>query len=221
MGSAASASPRGAGRPLASSHAEIRRAALALFRERGYASTSVELVARTVGLSRTSLYSYFPRKGDIVWLGYDQSVEAMISTLARRPDDESMNESILAALRASTVFEGSERHEVRIRWEVVNSDEDLSARAAQRVERQRIALRRFIANRLGQSEEAFTPLVMSEAIMASSLAASRAWAYGEFDGSFEMAVDAATRPVLEGFAESRNRHGPAVGDVVPSDEPVE
>ncbi|CAN5229114.1 hypothetical protein BH09ACT6_BH09ACT6_16430 [soil metagenome] len=202
-GSTGAASVRQAGRPAASTHAEIRRAALDLFRERGYAATSVELIARTVGLSRTSLYSYFPHKGDIVWFGYDQSVEAMVAMLASRPDDETMDESILAALRAATEFEGADRDEVRIRWEIVHSDHDLSARASQRVERQRAALRRFIARRLGVSEEAFTPLVMSEAIMASALAASRAWAYGEFGGSFESAVDAATRPVLRGFAEGR------------------
>jgi len=57
------------------SKARIRRAALALFRERGQAGCTLRAIAREVGVSPTALYRYYPSHdailGEIADYGFD------------------------------------------------------------------------------------------------------------------------------------------------------
>src|SRR4051812_46013561 len=61
-----------AGRPEATSHAEIEQAAFRLFGVRGFDGTTLNDIAAAVGVSRRTLFRYFRSKNDIPWGQFDR-----------------------------------------------------------------------------------------------------------------------------------------------------
>ena len=57
---------RGPGRPRQTSHEELQTLARKMFTERGYDNVSLAEIARAAGVSRTTLFSYFPAKRDLM-----------------------------------------------------------------------------------------------------------------------------------------------------------
>ena len=79
----------------------ILAATLRLIHEKGYEQVSVREIARDVNLPIASVYQYFPNKLAIVrqlWEGYTselgQLLGAELETLARMPDESSMQEVV-------------------------------------------------------------------------------------------------------------------------------
>ena len=68
--------------------AEIAEAAIALFAERGFDETTVEDIARAVGMTKRSFFRYFPTKEDAVFAGTEVLVEQVVADLEARPADE-------------------------------------------------------------------------------------------------------------------------------------
>src|SRR6478752_5661725 len=66
----------GPGRPEATSHAEIEQAAFRLFAERGFDGTTLGDIAAAVGVSRRTLFRYYPSKNDIPWGQFDRTLES-------------------------------------------------------------------------------------------------------------------------------------------------
>lgn len=71
------------GRPEATSHAAIEEAAFALFAERGFEATTIDDIARAVGVSRRTLFRYYPSKNDIPG---DSSIAPWITSAACWPN---------------------------------------------------------------------------------------------------------------------------------------
>lgn len=67
---------------------EIAAAAFALFRERGYDATTVELIAAAAGVSTRTFFRYFPTKEDVVFGDHDLAVARLRSALAEGPAGE-------------------------------------------------------------------------------------------------------------------------------------
>ena len=53
------------GRAPATTHGELSHVALALFLERGFDHTTVDDIAAAAGISRRTLFRYFPSKNDL------------------------------------------------------------------------------------------------------------------------------------------------------------
>jgi AcrR family transcriptional regulator len=68
--------------------AEIADAAMRLFMEQGFAATTVEQVAATVGMSSRSVFRYFPTKEDMVVGSMEQTGHDIAEALLARPADE-------------------------------------------------------------------------------------------------------------------------------------
>ena len=62
--------------------AEILRAALAAFRERGYHATTLDDIAERLGVRKTALYHYFPDKDAILFACHRRSLALLSSHLA-------------------------------------------------------------------------------------------------------------------------------------------
>ncbi len=60
-----------------SSRATLEDAANELFLEQGYDATSITDIARRAGVSRTSFFSYFPTKADVLWSPIDEQLTAL------------------------------------------------------------------------------------------------------------------------------------------------
>jgi AcrR family transcriptional regulator len=189
------------GRPRATTHQELLAIARGLFLERGYNATSMKSIAQAAGISRTSLFTYFRSKGDLIWGEYDQTIAALNHALATRPDNEPITEGILAALREAHDFPADEHDHVAQRWTIVDANPELHAYAAQRMREHIDLIADFIATRRGELPTAFLPRVVSEAVIAATTAAARYWA--STPNAAEPMITyivAAVRPLLAGYA---------------------
>jgi AcrR family transcriptional regulator len=61
------------GRPVEIDREHLARVALGLFFERGFDNVSAAEIATAAGVSRRSLFRYFPTKVDLVWDRFGES----------------------------------------------------------------------------------------------------------------------------------------------------
>ncbi|MFT4218029.1 MAG: helix-turn-helix domain-containing protein [Micropruina sp.] len=122
---------RSRGRPRETTHAAIRDVARALFLRQGYAATSLQQIADAAGISRTTLFHYFPAKRDLMADEFDASVTRLRDALASSGDGPivpAMAGAIAAALR----FARAEHDALALRWQIVRGDDELRADVALR-----------------------------------------------------------------------------------------
>jgi AcrR family transcriptional regulator len=89
------------GRPARIDKAEVVLAAGELFLRQGYAATTMDQVAQAAGISRKSLFLYFPSKGDLIWhraAPYVESLRLDLERYSGNPDD--LGEAVIAAVAA-------------------------------------------------------------------------------------------------------------------------
>lgn len=78
---------------------EISNAAMSLFLDRGFEQTTIADIAAATGISRRSLFRYFPTKEDIVLSDLSRQGAEITQSLRERPDDEPPWDALRAALR--------------------------------------------------------------------------------------------------------------------------
>ena len=191
--------PPGPGRPRATTPERILEIAQELFRTRGYAETSMAQIAEAAGVSRTTLFSYFSAKSDLMWRDYDQNLEALSRALERRPLDEEIATSVLACLVEVQILGPERRAVVARRWELIDKTPDLRIATAERSARYAELLAQFIALRRGESTRAFLPQVVGHAALSASVAASRCWAVSEVEEPLADWIQRALIPLLSGY----------------------
>src|ERR1700682_1008017 len=72
---------------------EVYRAALQLFREKGYHATSMQDIAAAVGLYKGSLYHYIGGKQDLLLQVFDRAMGALVADVERIAPDTSLRPS--------------------------------------------------------------------------------------------------------------------------------
>ena len=131
MSANSGAAAKGPGRPRRASRDEVRAVAIALFAKQGYAATSLAEIARAVGVSRTTLFSYFPAKRDLMWDEFDARAERMRQRLAASEHLPAMD-VIVAAILALAHYSTADRASFTARWRIVDADDELRAAVALR-----------------------------------------------------------------------------------------
>jgi AcrR family transcriptional regulator len=64
---------------------EIARAAMKLFRKRGFDAVTVAEVAEAAGVSEKTVFNYFPAKEDLVWPDGERRWDALVEAIRARP----------------------------------------------------------------------------------------------------------------------------------------
>jgi AcrR family transcriptional regulator len=113
-------------RKKARTRADLQRHALRLFRDRGYAATTVDDIAAAAEVSRSTFFRYFPNKEDVVL--FDDVDPLMAAAFAEQP----AGTPLLTALRRSFVaaFDrlAPEKRELEeVRMELVRTIPELAA----------------------------------------------------------------------------------------------
>ncbi|MET0135856.1 MAG: TetR family transcriptional regulator [Kibdelosporangium sp.] len=85
-------------RKKARTRAAILRAAFRLFREHGYATTTVEQIAEAAEVSPATFFRYFPAKEDLVALDH---FPPLLAALAAQPPGDNPVEALRGAFRAA------------------------------------------------------------------------------------------------------------------------
>ncbi|MER6936364.1 TetR/AcrR family transcriptional regulator [Nocardioides sp. NPDC127514] len=78
--------------------ADISNAAMTLFLEQGFAATTIDQIAETVGISRRSLFRYFTSKEDIAVANVTERGNAVLAALQARDTNEGPWEALRAAV---------------------------------------------------------------------------------------------------------------------------
>ncbi len=78
----------------------LRRAATDLFAAQGVEATSAEQIAEAAGVTLRTFYRHFPSKHDLLFADYDTGLQWFRKALVARPRDESVVESVRAAIFA-------------------------------------------------------------------------------------------------------------------------
>ncbi|GAA1964979.1 hypothetical protein GCM10009798_26530 [Nocardioides panacihumi] len=74
------------GRPAEIDSARLSEIAVGLFAERGYDRVSAAEIAAAAGISRRSLFRYFPTKADLVWDHFHEGLEMLSVALLEKGD---------------------------------------------------------------------------------------------------------------------------------------
>src|ERR1017187_4707792 len=79
----------------------LERAALELYRERGFEQTTVAEIAKRAGLTERTFFRYFADKREVLFAGAGQLQEFLVSALASTPESAAPIDAIAAALQAA------------------------------------------------------------------------------------------------------------------------
>src|ERR1700759_2921574 len=85
--------------PRTSRRADVRDTAARLFREYGYSSATMDLIADEVGLNKGTLYHYYPAKSAILFELLSKQVDATLELVERVPAEGSVTERLRELVR--------------------------------------------------------------------------------------------------------------------------
>jgi AcrR family transcriptional regulator len=87
------------------------RAALDLFSEQGYDSTTVAEIAERANLTKTTFFRHFPDKREVLFAGQDTHSRLLAEGIAEAPDTATPLEAVASALDAATATFTPEQRE--------------------------------------------------------------------------------------------------------------
>jgi mycofactocin system transcriptional regulator len=163
------------GRPRTTSRDEIQRAALALFEERGFEATTLDDIAAALGVSRRTLFRYYPSKNDIVWAEFSLHLAGLRERLAHASPDEPLMDVLRRAVVAFNDYGADELPELRIRMRLITSVPALQGHSMLRYRDWCEVIAEFVAARLGCRVDDHVPQVIANAALGTAMATYRHW----------------------------------------------
>lgn len=163
------------GRPAATSHAEIERAAFALFAERGFEATTLDAIAEAVGVGRRTLLRYFPSKNDICWGQFDLTLAAFHTLLADTPAHLPLWERVHRGVVAFNGFPDQAMAAHRERMRLILHTPALTAHSVLRYAQWRDVVAQFVADQTGATPTDLLPHLVGQVSLALTLSAYEQW----------------------------------------------
>ncbi|WP_210492845.1 mycofactocin system transcriptional regulator [Patulibacter sp. SYSU D01012] len=185
------------GRPRATTPLSITQASLALFDRQGYEETTVDEIARAAGISRRTLFRYFPSKHDIVWGDFSAHVARFRASL----DDAPADEPTMTVLRRCVVqfndYGPDAEAELRTRMRLITTVPALQGHAMLRHQEWCDAIAAFVAARRGGRPTDLEPTLVAQAALGVSTGTFRVWIAD--GGDLLTLLDDGFRRLAEGF----------------------
>ena len=163
------------GRPGATSHAAIERAAFHLFAERGFDDVTMGDIAAEVGVGRRTLFRYFESKNDIPWGQFDRTLHGFRQILAEMPADLPLHEAVQRGVQRFNEFPPDARPSHRDRMRLILGTPALQAHSALRYAAWRAVIAEFVAARLGLEPDDLLPRTVGHVCLAMAVSAYEAW----------------------------------------------
>jgi AcrR family transcriptional regulator len=165
-----------AGRPVglrerkkARTRAAIRQHALRLFREQGYAATTVEQIAAAADVSPATFFRYFPTKEDVV-LQDDLDIFTLAALEAQPPELGPIAAFRAAAAESFAALSPDDIARLRESTQMAHTVPELRARALDEFARTIAQMAGALASRVGRDPDDFDVRVTTGAIMGVIMA---------------------------------------------------
>lgn len=168
-----------AGRPAATSRAELERVALELFDRDGFDSTTVEQIAEAAGISRRTFFRYYASKNDLVWGEFDLGLRAMEDHLTALADEVPLLTGLADAVIRFNALPDEAVLAHRQRMSMILHVPALQAHSTLRYAAWRRIVARFAAHRLALPVEALTPQLVGHVALAAAVASYEQWLLDE------------------------------------------
>jgi TetR/AcrR family transcriptional regulator, regulator of mycofactocin system len=153
----------------------VTRTALELFAEHGFEETTVDDIADALGVSRRTLFRYFPSKNDMAWGDFDWVLARLRRCLAETGPGEPLHEALGRAVVESNRYEEDQLPELRIRMRLITGVPALQAHSTLRYAEWRAVIAEFVADRLGCRGDDLVPQTVAHAALGTSMAAFLVW----------------------------------------------
>ena len=164
-----------AGRPPATTRAQIESVAFELFARKGFDETTVEDIAAAAGIGRRTFFRYFGTKNDVVWGEFDAGLEHFRTTLDRSEPDLPWMTQLRAAVVEFNALEPEQVGVHRARMELILHVPALQAHATLMYARWREIVTAFVARRTGADPGDLLPRLVGHASLAAAVAAYEQW----------------------------------------------
>jgi AcrR family transcriptional regulator len=150
----------------------VQRAALPMFRARGFDNVTVESIAREVGMAPSTVYRLFVTKEEIVlWDEHDLEIDqALEERLRRQPPLEAMRAAFVETL-GGRYDDDLEFQLARVQY--IYSTERVHAAALQADLRHRVELTAGLRHFLSKRNRHAAPILAGAALLAVDLAIER------------------------------------------------
>jgi AcrR family transcriptional regulator len=107
----------------------LERAAMELYRERGFEQATVAEIAKRAGLTERTFFRYFADKREVLFWGAGELQDFMVSVLASAPDSAAPIEAVAAAiLGAATLLQQRPIEYARQRRFIIAANAELQER---------------------------------------------------------------------------------------------
>ena len=160
---------------MATTHGEIEQAAFRFFTERGFEATTLDDIAREVGVGRRTLFRYFDSKNDIPWGQFDRTLANFRALLDAMPEDLPLHEAVFRGVVAFNEFPDDAEPPHRDRMRLILETPALQAHSALRYGQWRRVISDYVARRLGQDPNDLLPQTVGHVSLALALTAYERW----------------------------------------------
>jgi AcrR family transcriptional regulator len=155
--------------------AEIARAAMKLFSERGFDAVTVAEVAEAAGVSEKTVFNYFPAKEDLVFPHGEERALALVDAIRNRPEGA----SVVAPFREATEalmdqLAHGDVEEILARPRLVMQSAALRMRLFGWWEQEAALLAPVIAEAVGEREDRLVPVIVARTLAWTHRATFRA-----------------------------------------------
>ena len=163
------------GRPSATDHGAIERAAFELFEAQGFDATTMEQIAEAVGVGRRTLFRYVPSKNDIPWGQFDESLRHFREAFDAVPEDVPLAEAVRRCVIAFNELDEAAIPQHRIRMRLILTTPTLQAHSALRYESWRDVISEFVGRRLDVPADSAVPRLVGHVSLAVAVASYERW----------------------------------------------
>ncbi len=167
--------PARRGRPRLTTRGEITHVALTLFIERGFDSVTVDDIAASCGIGRSTFFRYFPSKNDLPWGEFELLLQELRRGLAAIPLSVDLVDALRSAIISFNAVPAEEIPYHRDRMRLLLGTPSLVAHSTLRYESWRQVIADFVADRLKLDPRSAPALTMGWVCLGISLAAYELW----------------------------------------------
>ena len=164
-----------AGRRPTTTQADIADVALELFATNGFSAVSVDDIAVAAGISRRTLFRYYPSKNAIPWGDFDAHLTSFDRMLEAAGPQTPVRAALRAALLDFNTFEAAEVARLRRRMQVILQTPELQAYSMTMYAGWRDVVAGFVARRTGAEPGDLAPQTIAWLMLGVALAAYEHW----------------------------------------------